>query len=128
MDMSTHPAPPRRIVVAISDFWEEPEKVIKAVSPLRARGNEMILFHVLDPEEIQPKLRGPMLLEDLESGQTMQVSPDYASHEYKNKMSAHLEDLRQRAAGAGIDYFLCDTSRPLDAALREYLAVRTGKL
>jgi uncharacterized protein (DUF58 family) len=118
----------RGIVVAISDFWEAPETVIKSVAPLRTRGNELVLFHVLDPEEIQPKFRGPVLLEDLESGATMQVSPDYARNEYQGKMSAHLEDIRQRAIGAGIDYFLCDTSRPLDAALRQYLAVRTGRI
>ena len=91
----------RGLVVAISDFWENPETVIKTVGPLRSRGNELILFHVLDPEEIQPKLRGPVLLEDLETGAKMEVSPDYATHEYKGKMSAHLEDMKSRARGRG---------------------------
>jgi uncharacterized protein (DUF58 family) len=118
----------RGLVVCISDFWEQPETVIKTVLPLRAKGNEVVLFHVLDPEEIHPKLRGPVLFEDLESGVKMEVSPDYANREYKGKMSAHLEDIKSRAAGAGLDYFLADTSRPLDAALREYLAIRTGRL
>jgi len=118
----------RGLVVAISDFWENPEDVIRAVAPLRTRGNELVLFHILDPEEIAPKFKGPLLLEDLESGTKMQVTPDYARKEYSGKMSAHLEDIRQRAIASGIDYFLCDTSRPLDAALREYLAVRTGRL
>ncbi len=58
----------------------------------------------------------------------MEVSPDYASHEYKQKMATHMEDIASRTKGAGMDYFLVDTSRPLDAALREYLAIRTGKL
>ncbi len=58
----------RGLVVAISDFWEQPEKIIKTVEPLRFRGNELVLFHVLDPEEIRPKLRHPVLLEDLETG------------------------------------------------------------
>jgi uncharacterized protein (DUF58 family) len=118
----------RGLVVCVSDFWEQPETVIKTVLPLRAKGNEVVLFHVLDPEEIHPKLRGPVLFEDLESGVKMEVSPDYANREYKGKMSAHLEDIKSRAAGAGLDYFLADTSRPLDAALREYLAIRTGRL
>ena len=82
---------------------------------------------MLDPEEIRPKLRHPVLLEDLETGEAMEVSPDYASHEYRQKMDAHIEDLKTRAQAAGIDYFLIDTSRPLDAALREYLAIRKGK-
>ena len=118
----------RGLVVAISDFWEQPEDVLRAVSPLRSRGNELILFHILDPQEIQPKLKGSVLLEDLESGVKMEVSPDYATHDYKGKMSAHLEEIKTRAAGAGIDYFLVDTSRPLDAALRQYLAIRAGRM
>jgi len=118
----------RGVVCAISDFWEEPEKIVQTVQPLRYRGNELILFHVLDPEEIHPKLRGPVLLEDLETGEAMEVSPDYAHHEYRQKMDAHIEDLKTRSKAAGIDYFLIDTSRPLDAALREYLAIRKGKM
>ena len=118
----------RGLVVAISDFWEQPEQIIKTVEPLRFRGNELVLFHVLDPEEIRPKMRHPVLLEDLETGEAMEVSPDYTSHEYRHKLDAHLEDLKTRAQSAGIDYFLLDTSRPLDAALREYLAIRKGKM
>ncbi len=118
----------RGVVCAISDFWEQPEIIIKTVEPLRYRGNELILFHVLDPEEIRPELRAPVLLEDLETGEALEVSPDYAHHEYRRRMDAHLDDLKTRARAAGIDYFLIDTSRPLDAALREYLAIRKGKM
>ena len=118
----------RGIVVLISDFWENPTNVVKTVEPLRYHGCELILFHVLDPEEIHPKLRHPVLMEDLETGEAMEVSPDYTAHEYKGKIDAHIEDLKTRAQAAGLDYFLIDTSRPLDAALREYLAIRKGKL
>jgi uncharacterized protein (DUF58 family) len=118
----------RGIVAAISDFWDSPEKIIKTVEPLRFRGTELVLFHLLDPEELQPKLKHPVLLEDLETGETLEVSPDYAAREYPAKIQAHLEDMKTRAQGAGIDYFLIDTSRPLDDALREYLAIRKGKL
>jgi uncharacterized protein (DUF58 family) len=118
----------RSLVVAISDFWEDPETVIKAVSPIRARGSELVLFHVLDPQEIAPKIKGSVLYEDLETGAKMQVSSHYAQHEYKGKMDAHLAAIREKAVAAGIDYFLCDTSRPLDESLRKYLAMRTGRL
>jgi uncharacterized protein (DUF58 family) len=117
----------RGLVAAISDFWEQPEAIIQAVAPLRSRGNELVLFHVLDPEEIHPKLKQPALFEDLESGETIEVSPDYLSHEYRDRINGHIADLKSRAQGAGMDYFLVDTSRPLDEALREYLAVRKGR-
>jgi uncharacterized protein (DUF58 family) len=118
----------RGIVAAISDFWDSPEKIIKTVEPLRFRGTELVMFHLLDPEELRPKLKHPVLLEDLETGETLEVSPDYAAREYPAKIQAHLEDIKTRAQRAGIDYFLIDTSRPLDDALREYLAIRKGKL
>ena len=118
----------RGMVAVISDFWELPEKLIETIAPLRFRGNEVVLFHLLDPEEIHPKLKHPVMLEDLETGETMEVTPDYAAHEYRDKINAHIADIESRAKGAGMDYFLVDTSRPLDAALREYLALRTGRL
>jgi uncharacterized protein (DUF58 family) len=118
----------RGIVAAISDFWESPEKIIKTVEPLRYRGTELVLFHLLDPEELHPNLKHPVLLQDMETGDTLEVSPDYVAHEYPSKIQAHIEDIKTRAQSAGIDYFLIDTSRPLDDALREYLAIRKGKL
>ena len=57
----------------------------------------------------------------------MEVTPDYAHKEYRGKMNAHIADLRERSRGAGMDYFLLETDRPLDAALREYLSIRHGR-
>ena len=57
----------------------------------------------------------------------VEVTPDYAQREYRGKMNAHIADLRTRARGAGLDYFLLSTDRPLDAALREYLTIRHKK-
>jgi len=118
----------RGLIVCISDFWADPEEVIKTIAPLRFHGNEVVLFHVLDPEEIRPKIKQPVLMEDLETGDTIEVSPDYVNKEYPAKIDAHLEALKSKAQGNGLDYFLIDTSRPLDGALREYLAVRGGRM
>jgi uncharacterized protein (DUF58 family) len=117
----------RGILAVISDFYADPEKVIKTMEPLRFHGNELILFHILDPQEIRPKLREPVLMVDLETNDEMEVSPDYAREEYSKKIDAHVEALRDRSRRAGMDYFLLDTSKPLDAALREYLAIRQGR-
>jgi uncharacterized protein (DUF58 family) len=118
----------RGLIVVVSDFWEPPEQIVKTIAPMRYHGNEVVLFHLLDPEEIRPKLNVPVLLEDMESGDTLEVSPEYAAKEYPAKIDAHMEELRSKAKGAGLDYFRIDTSRPLDAALREYLGIRGGRL
>ena len=117
----------RGMLVAISDFYEQPELVIKTMEPMRAHGNELILFHVLDPQEIRPTLKEPVLMIDMETQAEVEVSPDYVRGEYTEKIDAHIEAMRDRSRRAGIDYFLLDTSKPLDAALREYLIIRQGR-
>ena len=116
------------IVVVISDFYQDPALVVKTIEPLRYRGNELILFHVLDPAEIAPNFRRPMLLVDMESEDSMDVTPEYAHTEYRAKIDSHIQDLKTRAVRAGMEYFLLDTSRPLDQALREFLVVREGRM
>jgi uncharacterized protein (DUF58 family) len=117
----------RGIVVLISDFFQDPELIVKTVSPLRWKGNELVLFHVLDPGEIRPSLAGPALLVDMETDETLEVTPEYAKREYPAKIDAHIQAMKSAAKGAGMDYMTLPTDRPLDEALREYLTVRVGR-
>jgi hypothetical protein len=112
------------MVVIVSDFYESPETIVRTIEPLRLHGNEVVLFHILDPQEIRPSLSEPVVLVDLETNQHMEVTPDYAQRDYRGKMDAHIAALRERSRGAGLDYFLLSTDRALDAALREYLTIR----
>jgi uncharacterized protein (DUF58 family) len=116
----------RGIVIVISDFYEDPEAIVRTIEPLRFHGNEVVLFHVLDPKEIRPELRGPAILVDLETNQRLEVIPEYTRTEYCKKVDAHIEQLRIRTHAAGMDYHLLVTDQPLDTALREYLAIRQG--
>ncbi len=118
----------RGVTVVISDFFDSPTAIIKTVEPLRFRGNEVILFHLLDPGEIEPALGDAPLLLDMETGEALETSPDYAHTEYRPKMAAHIQELRTKAQAAGLDYFLLRTDRPLDGALREYFSVRQGRM
>ncbi|HME07192.1 MAG TPA: DUF58 domain-containing protein [Bryobacteraceae bacterium] len=118
----------RGIIVVMSDFFEQPEEVIKVMEPLRYRGNELILFHILDPQELEPKLKEPMLLVDMETDEAIEVSPEYAKHEYRAKIQAHIDALSTKARASNIDYHLLRTDRPLDEGLREYLSIRTGRM
>jgi uncharacterized protein (DUF58 family) len=117
----------RGLVLVISDFFESPEKVVRTIEPLRFHGNEVVLFHVLDPKEIRPELGGPVILVDMETKEHLEVTPEYARDEYRKKIDAHLEELRDRVQGSGMDYFLLVTDRPLDSALAEYLTIRQGR-
>jgi uncharacterized protein (DUF58 family) len=114
----------RGMVMVFSDFFEEPERLVKAIEPLRYHGNEVTLFHVLDPREIRPELKGASVLEDLETGQTMEVIPEFVRHEYRRRMEAHMSAVEERTRAVGMDYRLLITDQPLDGALRAYLSLR----
>jgi uncharacterized protein (DUF58 family) len=114
----------RGIAIVISDFYEKPETIVNYIAPLRFRGNEVILFHILDPQEIRPVMRGSAVLVDLETSRKIEVVPEYTTTSYRAKIDAHIEQLQSLARGAGMDYQLLVTNKPLDSALREYLALR----
>jgi uncharacterized protein (DUF58 family) len=117
----------RGIAIVISDFYEQPETIIGSIAPLRYRGHEVVLFHILDPEEIRPKMKGSAVLVDMETESKIEVVPDYINTTYREKIDAHIDELRTRARAAGMDYQLLVTSNPLDETLREYLTLRKAE-
>jgi len=65
---------------------------------------------------------------DLEDKTSMEVTPDYARTEYRQRIDAHVAALRDKTRAAGMEYQLMNTARPLDEGLREYLTIRQGRL
>ncbi len=118
----------RGLVIVVSDFYADPQTVVDTIAPLRWKRNEVVLFHVLDREELEPTLKGPATMVDIETGDAIEVTPEYMRTEYRAKINAHIEDLKSKAQGAGLEYFLMPTDKPLDAGLREYLAARKGRM
>jgi len=114
----------RGIAIVISDFYEEPETIVPTIAQLRFHGNDVVLFHILDPQEVLPVLNGSAILIDLETNRKIEVVPEYTKTTYRAKVDAHIEQLRSLARGAGMDYQLLVTNQPLDNALREYLSLR----
>ena len=114
----------RGVLVVISDFYEDPESVVDAVTPLRFRGNDLIVFHVLDPAELEFGFSNASAFEDLESGEQIPVVPEAMRREYKSLVQAHIDALQQRFSEVRVDYTLLDTSKPLDLALFQYLLAR----
>jgi uncharacterized protein (DUF58 family) len=114
----------RSILVVISDFYEEPAAVLRAVSLLKGKGNDVIVFQILDPAELNFPFEDMMLFEDLESGDRVPVVPDKQRERYRELMQEHVASLARLLVDARIDYALFDTSKPLDFALFEYLSRR----
>ena len=114
----------RGLVAMISDFFVDPERIVRSLRALTFQGQDLVLFHLLDPEELNPGLGSAALIEDMETGEEMEVSPDFARRVYPGLVRDHVEAMRDSASGEGADYVLLNTGEPLDLALREYLLFR----
>jgi len=114
----------RGILVLISDLYEDPRAVLEAVGWLGSRGSDLIVFHLLDPAELQFPFDQPASYEDLESGERMPVVPGEVRARYQELVTAHIDGLSRLLGENRIDYALFDTSQPLDHALFSYLSRR----
>jgi uncharacterized protein (DUF58 family) len=114
----------RGIIIVISDFYDDPEAIISALQHLRFKGNDVIVFHVLDRNELEFEFTEPILLEDSETEEQIHVMPDVLAEGYRSTIRAHIDQLRDGAARNRIDYELLTTDKPLDFALFSFLAKR----
>lgn len=114
----------RGMVVLISDLYDEPEAIFDALAPIRFRGSDVVVFHVLDPAELEFPYTDPSAFEDLETGEQMPVVPESFRDKYQALIRGHIDALTAKAAERGVDYRLLDTAKPLDFALYDYLAFR----
>ena len=114
----------RGVLVLISDLYEDPDQVLEAVGPLRFRGNEIVVFHLLDPAELDFSFTDPSAFEDLESGEQIPIVPEALGDQYRELVKAHITGLTERFTANRIDYTLINTSSPLDHALFSYLTTR----
>ncbi len=114
----------RGVVVLISDLYDEPEAIFEALAPIRFRGSDVVVFHVLDPAELEFPYTDASAFEDLETGEQLPVVPESFRDKYQALVQAHIAALAARAAERGVDYRLLDTSKPLDFALYDYLSFR----
>ena len=114
----------RSLVVLISDLYEEPDAVLSALANVRGRGNEMIVFHLLDRNELEFPFTDATNFVDLETGERMPLVPDYLRRAYQDLIGRHTQALEQQTRDQRVDYTLLSTARPLDEALFAYLAAR----
>ncbi|MDH4072222.1 MAG: DUF58 domain-containing protein [Gammaproteobacteria bacterium] len=114
----------RGLVAVISDFYCDTEDLLEGVRPLAWQGQDVVLFQVLDPRELDPEFRQNVLLEDLETGEAIEVDPRFMKEDYPQRIRGHVDSLRTAAAGIGADHVLVQTGDSLDRALREYLMFR----
>jgi uncharacterized protein (DUF58 family) len=112
------------IVIVISDLHGEAAGVLESLRQLAYRGNDVIVFQVLDPEELQFNYEASAQFVDLESRMEMHVVPDFVREEYRKIIRSQVDYFEKECCRDRIDYALIETSKPLDHALFAYLLRR----
>lgn len=117
----------RGLVVLVSDLYTDADDLLAALQPLAHSGQDIAIFHVLDPDEIEPAVHRIVALQDLESEESVIVDPGFLREGYRQRFAAHRESLGHACRRAGADYREVSTAEPLDAALQAYLAFRARR-
>jgi uncharacterized protein (DUF58 family) len=114
----------RGLVAVISDFYCDIDDLLAGVRPLAWQGQDVVLFQVLDGQELDPDFKANVLLEDLETGEAIEVEPQFMKDDYPQRIRSHIDALQKAAGGIGADHVLVNTADSLDVALRNYLLFR----
>jgi uncharacterized protein (DUF58 family) len=114
----------RGMVVLISDLFDDPESVIRGLKHFQFRGTDVIVFHVLDPDEMTFPFERATRFEDLETGREVMAVPEMVRGHYLKALGELIDRYKRELGAAGIDYQLLTTDQPLELGLLAYLSTR----
>lgn len=114
----------RGLVIIISDLFDDKEKVLTALRHFRHKKHEVLVFHILDKNELDFAFSQPIILHDLESTQEITLDPRLIRKEYQRTISEYFSDFKRRCREYMVDYYEITSNTPLARALFDYLQKR----
>jgi uncharacterized protein (DUF58 family) len=118
--------PRRGMMILVSDLLADEQGTVRGLKLLRQRGHDVLVFHVMDDDELEFPFSGPTRFEGLESLDHLNCNPRALREGYLEALNGFLDRTRRVCARNTVDYALIRTSDPLDAALATYLSNRLG--
>jgi uncharacterized protein (DUF58 family) len=115
----------RGMVVLISDLLDDPERVVDGLRHFRFKGTDVVVFHVMDPDELTFPFERASKFRDMEAGDEIMAVPSLVRASYIEELERVLDFYRRELGSTGIDYRLVNTSEPLEFALMSYLSNRS---
>jgi uncharacterized protein (DUF58 family) len=118
----------RGVVVIISDLFDDPARIVTGLKHFRHRRHEVIVFHVLDPAELDFPFRDTTLFKGLEGMADVLTDPHALKRAYQAELKSFLQELEKGCRMVDIDYVPLRTNQSLDVALSSYLASRSARI
>lgn len=115
----------RGLIIVLSDFYDEPGNVLKALKHFRHKKHEVLAFHILDHAELTFPFDGMVRFKDMETGDDVQLYPRRLRDEYLEKMREFIRTYQRRCSDSDIEYVQVDTKTPYDLLLASYLSKRS---
>lgn len=115
----------RSLVVLISDLWLEPGELARALQHLRYRRHQGLVIHLLDQAELELSYDRQLTLEDLETGERLQVNPADIRQTYQKQVSEYLNTIRRCCSEGDVEYHPIHIQLPHDKALVELINRRS---
>ncbi|GJL79202.1 MAG: hypothetical protein NPINA01_21910 [Nitrospinaceae bacterium] len=114
----------RGMLILVSDLLAKEDDIHKDLKLLVSRGLEVVLFHVLHPDEVSLPFEGDIVFESLEDDPNIGLDPQDVREEYQRAIQNQIESYRSLCLGLRVDYVFLETSTPLEQALSYYLLKR----
>lgn len=118
----------RGLVIVISDLYDEPGEILRALQHFVFKKHQIIVFHVLDKAELEFPFKKVLSFVDMETREKMQVDPRFVRQAYLEEMTAFIERYRKECSDRRIEYVLTPTDTPYDRMLLDYLSRRKAML
>ncbi len=114
----------RGLVIIISDFFDSPDSIMKALKHFRYKKNEVIVFQILDPIEKSFAFGGDSVFVDMETAEEINTNPAQVQKAYQKAMGDFLTQIKTECRNYGIEYNLIETTTPYDKAILSYYQKR----
>ena len=114
----------RGLIILISDLLDSQEDVLSSLQHFRYKGHEVIVFHILDPQELKLEFNQLTRFRDMESGEEIITEPWHIQKDYQESISAFCDYYKSICHKNKMDYIFANTDIPIDSVLTEYLVKR----
>lgn len=114
----------KSMVILISDMLDDEERIIKTLQNLRAMGNDVIAFQVMDDAELKFPFNEASEFIDMENDESYITTPATIRKAYLENLNEFLDFCKKKCQTSGVDYCLLNTAEPLDQALSSYMSKR----
>ena len=116
----------RSVVVLISDLLADVDDIMRGLDHLRFDGHNVVVFHTLDPYELDFPFKGTWRFDGLETDEEVITQPDRIRDDYMTNLTTYLDRLSKGCIGSDVDYTLVNTADPLGKILSVFLERRSS--